>query len=106
MAKEYAKEFYNSDAWKKTRKAYYKYARGICARCQEEFKTGKRRLEDMQPGRIVHHKKHITPGNINDPSITLSFDNLELLCDDHHNKHHKAKDKRYTFDKEGRIIPL
>lgn len=106
MAKDYAKAFYNSDAWKQTRNAFYKHARGICARCQKEFEEGKRSLEDMQPGRIVHHKKHITPANINDPKITLSFDNLELLCDEHHNRHHKGKGRRYTFDKDGRIVPV
>ena len=89
MAKDYAKAFYNSEAWKHTRNAYYKYARGICARCQQELEQRKRSLEDMQPGKIVHHKKHITPANINDPLITLSFDNLELLCEEHHNRHHK-----------------
>ena len=105
MAKDYAKAFYTSKAWQQTRDAYYKHARGQCARCQEEFKAGKRGLAEMNPGKIVHHKKHITPENINDPSVTLSFDNLELLCDEHHNRHHKGKGRRYTFDKEGRIIP-
>lgn len=33
-----------------------------------------------RPGAIVHHKEHLTPQNINDPDITLSEDNLELLC--------------------------
>lgn len=107
MAKDYAVEFYNSQAWKDTRKAYYNYARGICERCQAEFEAGKRSLEDMQPGRIVHHKKHLTPDNINDPAVALSFDNLELLCDEHHNRHHKAKQRRrYRFGKDGSIIPL
>lgn len=105
MAKEYAKDFYNSDAWKSTRNAFFSYSRGRCSRCQKEFEEGKRSLEEMNPGRIVHHKKHITPENIGDPSVTLSFDNLELLCDEHHNKHHKGGDKRYKFDKDGRIIP-
>ncbi|BFK26971.1 MAG: HNH endonuclease [Blautia producta] len=104
MAKEYAKAFYNSDAWKKTRAAYYKHCGGICERCMREFKEGKRSLEDVKPVKIIHHKKHITPKNINDPRITLSFDNLEGVCDDHHNKEHKAKVKRYRFDKQGNII--
>lgn len=104
MAKEYAKGFYTSDAWRTTRDAYYKHMRGQCERCQCEFQEGTRRLEDIQPGIIVHHKKHITPKNINDPKITLSWDNLELLCDEHHNRHHKGKPKRYSFDKDGKII--
>ena len=102
MAREYAKSFYNSQAWKKTRNAYYKYRAGQCERCLKEFWEGKR--GEVNPGVIVHHKEYITPENLSDPTIALSFDNLELLCEDHHNKEHKAKDKRYIFDKDGNII--
>ena len=45
MAKEYAKAFYNSEAWKKTRKAYYDSKGGMCERCQKEFEEGKRSLK-------------------------------------------------------------
>ena len=106
MAKEWTKGFYTSKAWRETRDAYYKYRRGICERCQREFEEGKRSLEDMNPGIIVHHKKHLTQRNINNPEIALSWDNLELLCDMHHNRHHKAKGRRYMFDGEGNIMPL
>lgn len=107
MAKKYAEAFYNSDAWKKTRNAYYRYKRGECERCKAEYEAGKRSLNDIQPGKIVHHKRHITPNNINDPSVTLAFENLELLCADHHNKHHKASNRRrYTFATDGRILPI
>ena len=105
MAKEWTDGFYLSKAWRKTRDAYYQKRRGICERCQKEFDAGLRAFEDIQPGIIVHHVRHLTPENINDPSVALSFDNLELLCDEHHNREHKAKPKRYSFDKEGRIIP-
>jgi 5-methylcytosine-specific restriction endonuclease McrA len=44
---------------------------GLCVRCG-------------RPGEIVHHKIHLTPQNINDPSIALGEDNLELLCRDCH----------------------
>ncbi len=104
MAKEYAKDFYNSTAWKKTRAAYYIYRRGQCERCAREFEEGKRSLEDINAGVIVHHKKYITPDNLQDKTVALCFDNLELLCKEHHNKEHKSKTKRYSFDKNGRII--
>lgn len=104
MAKEYAKAFYNSDAWKKTRASYITHCGGVCERCMKEFEAGERKLEDVKPVKIVHHKKHITPGNINDPKITLSFSNLEGECEEHHNKEHKSKPKRYHFDKAGNII--
>lgn len=73
--KEWAEKFYLSSAWIKCRKAYYIYRFGICERCG-------------RPGVIVHHKKYLTPGNINDPSITMNFNNLELLCRECHNKEH------------------
>ena len=70
----------------------------------KEFKAGTRSLEDVQPIRIVHHRKYITPDNINDPLVTLSFGNLEGICDEHHNKEHKAAKARYSFDKDGNLI--
>lgn len=78
--KEYAKLFYTSKAWRETRSAYLRNADGLCERCRASGK--------FVPGKIVHHKKHITPNNINDPNVTLSFSNLELLCDACHNKEH------------------
>lgn len=104
MAKEWTDGFYLSKAWRKTREAYFKYQCGRCERCMKEYEAGARTMEDIRPGIIVHHKKELTPENINDPSVALSFNNLELLCDEHHNRQHKAKPKRYTFDSEGNII--
>lgn len=96
--KEYAKAFYTSEAWKKTRIAYIKRVNGLCERCKA--------AGEYVPGKIVHHKKHITPKNINDPRITLSFGNLELLCEDCHNKEHKRKkNSRYLFAADGSLLP-
>ena len=66
MAKDYAKAFYNSDAWKNTRNAYYTHARGICARCQKEFEEGKRSLEDMQPEELF-----TTRNILHRPTLTI-----------------------------------
>lgn len=55
-------------------------------------------------GEIVHHKVHLTPDNIGDPTITLSFDNLELVCRNCHADIHQRKDKRYRFDEFGRVV--
>lgn len=96
--KEYAKAFYTSEAWKSTRLAYIKRVNGLCERCKA--------AGEFVPGKIVHHKKHITPKNINDPRITLSFANLELLCEDCHNKEHKRKkNSRYSFAADGSLLP-
>jgi hypothetical protein len=54
---------------------------------------------------VVHHKIYITPLNINDPDITLNFDNLEALCHNCHNKEHKLGDFEtcYAFSENGEI---
>lgn len=96
MAKDYAVKFYKSKAWRKTRESYYKSKFGLCERCGE-------------PGDIVHHKEYITPDNINNPEITLDFNNLELLCQDCHNKEHignSATQEGLMFDDNGDLIKV
>ena len=93
--KDYAKAFYKSAAWKKTRDAFLKSKGGLCERC---YKKGR-----FTPGVIVHHKIHLTPENINVPEITLNWDNLELLCRDCHAAEH-GTEKRYKIDELGRVI--
>ena len=77
MAHDYAKAFYTSTRWRQTRQAYIDYRRsidgGVCEECGQRL------------GEIVHHKVMITPANINDASVTLSFNNLELVCWQCHN---------------------
>ncbi|MBQ6994975.1 MAG: HNH endonuclease [Lachnospiraceae bacterium] len=96
--KEYAKDFYRSSAWKKTRNIVIHRANGLCERCMA--------AGQYVPGVIVHHKTYITPNNIHDTSVTLNLDNLEYLCDDCHNKEHKSKQNgRYRFDSNGNLLP-
>lgn len=106
MAKEWTNGFYQSKAWKQTRDAFFKFRRGRCERCMREFLQGRRRMEDVQPGVIVHHMIELTPENIGNPEIALSFRNLELLCSEHHNREHKAKGRRVMYDAEGRVLPF
>ena len=72
MAKEFARKFYKSSAWQGCRAAYIAYRQGIdgglCEVCGEEV------------GYIVHHIEPLTPENINNPDISLSFDNLRYDC--------------------------
>lgn len=77
---EQANRFYKSKAWKETRKAYIESVNGLCERCLAK--------RIINTGYIVHHKEHINAENINDPSITLNFNNLEYLCLECHNKEH------------------
>ena len=91
--KAWASAFYFSKAWEDTRETYLLSQHCLCERCE-------------QPAKIVHHKTYLTPDNINDVSITLSWNNLEALCQDCHNKeHHKNEvQRRYCFDDNGNII--
>ena len=77
IVKPFAEAFYKSKAWHRTRSAYKNKVFGLCERCHGV-------------GKIVHHKIHLTPENINDPAIALSFDNLEYLCQDCHNREHRC----------------
>lgn len=94
--KEYAEKFYKSKAWENCRKAYIaSLADKTCPRCKE------------RKGKIVHHKKEITPENINDPMITLNFDNFEYICQKCHTQEHlkdKSTKEDVQFDDEGNLI--
>ena len=58
------------------------------------------------PGTEVHHKTRLTPENISDPAISLSWDNLELLCRFCHAEVHdqRIKCRRFTIGPDGEII--
>lgn len=88
--KLYAIKFYKSKSWRECRDAFFFYRQGVCERCGE-------------PGEIVHHKTYITPANINEPVVTLNWDNLELLCKDCHNREHGSQvtGEDYYFDENG-----
>ena len=103
VAKEYAKQFYNSKVWKDCRASYIAYRiaidGGMCEECHSEL------------GFIVHHKEMLTRDNINDTNITLNFNNLKYdckACHDREDEHAfiKARNRRYEFDENGNILPL
>ena len=98
--KEYARAFYKSTAWQQCRAAYIKSVGGLCERCLSEGK--------IVPGYIVHHKCYLTPDNINDPSVSLNFDNLEYLCQECHNQEHfkEIYEKRYKILADGSVAIL
>lgn len=94
MEKKYSKGFYNSAQWIKCRNSFMKSKNYICERCGGVAK-------------IVHHKKHITPMNINDFNITLNWDNLQALCLECHNIIHgnsQAMATGVSFDENGELI--
>ena len=95
MAREFSDAFYHSKVWKQCRTGFFKYKHGLCERCDK-------------PGDIVHHKELLTPGNINDPNVTLNWNNLELLCQECHNNEHfeKYSPLRHDvmFNDEGQLV--
>ena len=93
MAKEYAKSFYKSKAWQRCRDEYAKSVNWLCEDCLEQG--------IYKPGEIVHHMIEITPENINDPMVTLNWDNLRLVCRECHAEKHGKKIKRYSVDEYG-----
>ena len=101
MARDFSRPFYNSKAWKDCREGYIQSVNGLCERC---LANGK-----YTPGYELHHKVWLTPENINDPYITLGWDNLEFLCSSCHSVEHMTKYKAtrddVMFDSEGQLIP-
>lgn len=95
---EFAERLYKSKAWAKCRKGYMQSVGGLCERC---LKAGR-----INPAVIVHHKTHITPENISNPEITLSYSNLEALCRQCHGEAHSDRVHRYTVDALGRVVPV
>ena len=96
--KDFAKSFYTSRAWKNCRRAYAASVGGLCEDCKAKGL--------IVPGEIVHHKIELTPENINDPAVTLSWSNLRLVCRECHAKKHGARERRYTVDPLGRVIGI
>ena len=95
--KDYARKFYSGPAWTECRKAYRKSVGGLCERCAEQGR--------ITAGVIVHHKVPVDQDNINNPNITLNWDNLVLLCRDCHATVHGFTKKRWWVDDFGSVAP-
>ena len=93
-------KFYKSKQWADTRKYVLMRDKYLCQHC------GK-------PASEVHHIKHLTEDNVNDPNISLNPDNLVSLCWKCHRAEHKADDGKgrmmqeanpYEFDSNGYLV--
>lgn len=99
--KPFARRFYSSKAWQRTRAAYAKSRGNLCELCLAKGL--------FNPCEIVHHKVALTPDNIDDPNITLNWDNLQCVCRDCHAAIHgyyngrRGKHLRYSLDELGRV---
>lgn len=96
--KDYAKSFYKGNKWQQCRNAYIRSRSYLCEDCM---------CKGIVKGATeVHHVIPITQYNINDPNITLNWNNLKSLCHDcHMARHNEILQRRYTVDEVGRVSP-
>ena len=84
--------FYKSKAWLVARNIKTSATQGKCERCGAIGEEG-------------HHKIRLNVDNVNDTSISLNQDNLELLCKYCHNEEHgRFKKKGKIFDIDGNLV--
>jgi len=93
--KEWAASFYKSPVWQGCRNSYMASVHGLCEECLSRGV--------YTPAEIVHHIKEITPENIHDPDVALSWSNLEAVCRECHAEKHGARIRRYRLDASGRV---
>jgi len=98
---EAVEAFYTSWAWRKCRKAYAKSKGNLCEKC---LRRGRINPGTKEQPLETHHKIPLTDDNINDPSITLNWNNLELLCKACHDEEKEKKKKRWTVGADGKVI--
>lgn len=100
IAKEWAKPFYNSEAWKIARTQTLLESGYTCEVCGGHAEE-------------VHHEIELTPENISDPAISLNPRLLHPLCGDCHKritkrqKHKRRPDCEddFYFDADGNLTP-
>ena len=92
---KFAETFYKSQAWKSCRDSYMDKVGHLCEDCLAKG--------IYTPAEIVHHVIPLTPENIDDPAIALSWSNLRAVCRECHAVAHGARDRRYTVDPSGRV---
>jgi len=92
---EFAKSFYKSKAWQACRDSYMASRSYLCEECLARGV--------YTPAEIVHHVIELTPENIKDPEVALSWSNLRAVCRECHAAAHGARIRRYKVDPSGRV---
>ena len=132
MAQDWAKSFYNSPKWLKTRKNYLRHVVDTSGRILSaddgcyfyRDELGNKVVVpssevippgmcercfakgDLKPAKVVHHIDHLTPQNVDDPHYGLRYGNLMRLCQDCHAFMHSGQEEpRVTFDESGNVVP-
>ena len=96
MAKNFAKAFYSSKAWRDTRLYILRRDLYTCAYCHCRASE-------------IHHKIELTPQNIGDYNIALNPDNLISLCSPCHKKITQGYgdiSDGYIFSDDGQVIKV
>ena len=69
----------------------------MCERC---YRQGR-----LTPAKVVHHIEWLTPQNIDDPHVSLSYSNFMRVCQDCHAAIHAGdEESRVTFDANGNVV--
>ena len=92
-SEHFARQFYMSWPWIKCARSYKQSKGGLCERCWSKG--------IVSVGEEVHHKVKLTPENINDPDVSLNWNNLELLCKKCHLEEHRGT--RWRTDALGHV---
>ena len=90
---EAIERFYTTRAWRRARDAVLTESGGLCQMCLEKGL--------IVPAVHVHHRIHLTPGNVRDPLIALDSSNLIALCEECHAEQHRTK--RWRCDAMGHV---
>jgi thymidine kinase len=94
MARDFAKQFYRSKAWRQARALALRRDMFTCRDC------GGRANE-------VHHIVELQPDNIDNPAIALGLDNLMSLCTACHSARTAGAcdlGEGYAFDADGQVV--
>lgn len=92
--------FYTSRKWRKCRKGFLENKGKLCEDCLKEGIINPGSKEQQLE---VHHKIELTEENINDPRITLNWDNLEAVCKKHHDMKKPGRKRRWSVDADGKV---
>ena len=98
---EAVEAFYTSWKYRKSKKAYAKSVGNLCEEC---LKRGIINPGTKEKPLENHHKIPLTDDNINDPNITLNWDNYELLCKKCHDAKKQKMPKRWKVQPDGKVI--
>lgn len=111
MSSGIRRDFYQSKAWKTSRKTIWLKQNCLCAICNKPVYVDG--ISDYIPKEyrrigIVHHKEELDNINVLDDNIALNENNLIGVCKECHEKLHHidvATRKDYQFDENGNLLP-